>query len=74
MSSYRALANTAFDPEAVTALTRVYDDACTTLHVIGREDPLAEIVAKKIIEHATRGERDPIRLREIVLKDLQRMP
>jgi hypothetical protein len=35
---------------------------------------LAEVVAKKIIEHARRGERNPTRLREIVLKELQSVP
>jgi hypothetical protein len=33
--------------------------------------PMAEVVAKKVIEHARRGERDPIRLREAVLKEVQ---
>jgi hypothetical protein len=37
------------------------------LRLIDRADPLTEIV----IEHAQLGERDPIRLREKVLKELQ---
>jgi hypothetical protein len=67
----RMLDNAAFDPAAVTALTNAYEAACASLRLIDRTDPLAEIVAKKIIEHARRGERDPIRLREAVLRDLQ---
>jgi hypothetical protein len=46
-------------------------EACAALRLIDRTDPLAEVVAKKIIEHAQRGERDPNRLREAVLRDLQ---
>jgi hypothetical protein len=65
------LDNAAFDPAAVTALTSAYEAACASLRLIDRTDPLAEIVAKKIIEHARRGERDPNRLREAVLRDLQ---
>jgi hypothetical protein len=60
-----------FDPQAVKALAAAYDDACAVLHVIDSADPRATIVAKKIIEHAQRGERDPIRLREAVLIELQ---
>jgi hypothetical protein len=41
-----------------------------SLQLADRTDPLTEVVAKKIIEHARRGERDPRRLREIVLKEL----
>jgi hypothetical protein len=29
------------------------------------------MIARKIIEHAQRGERDPIRLRESVVKELE---
>jgi hypothetical protein len=61
----------AFDPAAVTALTNAYEEACAILRLIDRTDPLAEVVAKKIIEHARRGERDPKRLREGVLKELK---
>ena len=65
--------NAAFDPQAVKALALAYDDACAVLHVVDRADPRATIVAKKIIEHAQQGERDPIRLRDLVLIELQRM-
>jgi hypothetical protein len=60
-----------FDPEAVKALTAAFDGACAALNIIDRIDPRATIVAKKIIEHARRGEHDPIRLREAVLSELQ---
>jgi hypothetical protein len=53
-----------FDPEAVKALATAFDDACAALNVTDRADPRAMTIAKKIIEHARRGERDPIRLRE----------
>ena len=67
----RMLDSAAFDPAAVTALTNAYEAACASLRLIDRTDPLAEIVAKKIIEHARRGERDPSRLCAVVLKELQ---
>ena len=64
----------AFDPQAVKALAAAYDDACAVLHVVDRADPRATTVAKKIIEHAQHGERDPIRLRDLVLIELQSNP
>jgi hypothetical protein len=62
-----------FNPEAVNAMARAYEDACAALHLLDRKDDLAlkQIVAKKIIEHTQQGERDPIRLRDIVLSELQ---
>jgi len=71
MPIYRMLDDGAFDPVAVQALTRAFEEACAALRLNDRADPLTEIVAKKIIEHARRGERDPIRLRDIVLSELQ---
>jgi hypothetical protein len=71
MPQERMLDNRAFDPDAIRILARAYEDACAALRLDDRTDPLTQIVAKKIIEHATRGERDPIRLREMALKDLR---
>jgi hypothetical protein len=62
--------NSVFDPEAVKALAAAFEGACKALH-LNRDDACAIIVAKKIIEHARRGERDPIRLREAVVTELQ---
>jgi hypothetical protein len=64
----------AFDPEAIRALVVAYDSACAVLHVANAADPRATVIAKKIIEHARRGERDPIRLLDLVLTELQRVP
>jgi hypothetical protein len=36
-----------------------------------RNDPLTEIIAVKIIELAQTGERDPVRMRELVLQSVQ---
>jgi hypothetical protein len=63
-----------FDPEAIRALAVAYDSACAVLHVANEADPRATMIAKKIIEHARHGEHDPIRLLDLVLTDLQRVP
>jgi hypothetical protein len=67
----RMLTEAAFDPDAVKALTTAYEDVLATLGLERRTDPLTRMIARKIIEHAQRGERDPIRLRESVLKELE---
>ena len=64
----------AFDPEAIRTLAVTYDSACAVLHVANATDPRATVIAKKIIEHARHGERDPIRLLDLVLTELQRVP
>ena len=65
------LSSGAFDPDAVKAMTAAYEGTCTALDLADRTDPLTEIIAKKIIERAKRGELDPVRLCEAVLDDLR---
>jgi len=72
MAVYRLFKNKPFGPEAIATMTSAYADVCRTLGVRDRDHREANAVAKKIIEFAQRGERDPIRLREHVLQALQR--
>ncbi|MGB6537593.1 MAG: hypothetical protein WBF58_16715 [Xanthobacteraceae bacterium] len=71
MAVYHLFKNKAFEPEAITMMTRAYNDVCHTLGVGDRDPSEADMVAKKVIEFAQRGERDPIRLREQVLQALR---
>src|SRR5262249_1776259 len=54
--------NTTVDPDTIKALTMAYDHLCVALHLVNRDDPLKETVAKKIIEYARQGERDAVAL------------
>jgi hypothetical protein len=65
---YRLLQNAAFDPDAVAAMSAAFEEACRTLGLAERSDPLCNLVAEKILECAGTGERDPIRLRECALQ------
>ena len=56
-----------FDAEATQNLGKAYDIACRSLHPKGRPPVVQEILAKKIIEVAQRGERDPDQLAAIAL-------
>jgi hypothetical protein len=55
-----------FDDEA----TRTFDAACKGLQDGGQPDLVREIIAKRIIEAAKKGERDPVRLRDAGLAAL----
>ncbi len=46
-----------FDPETLEIMSAAYDGVCKYLNLADRDDPLTALVAKKIIELASRGER-----------------
>jgi hypothetical protein len=60
-----------FDPKAIEAMTAAFEAVCESLQLVKRDDLIAEIVARKVIEVAETGERDPERIRELVLLALK---
>ncbi len=71
MTVYRLYKNKAFEPEAIAAMTRAHADVCHELGLREGDRPEIHAVAKKVIEFAQRGDRDPARLRDHVLQALQ---
>lgn len=67
MAIYRLLEDTAFGPEEVEAITTAYRAALEAMRVTDATSPMADLIAKNIIDVARRGERDPVRLREKAL-------
>lgn len=63
----QALVEQSFDPEQVRAMAVAFEKACQSLGLTDTPDPLTDIVARKIIEMAKAGERDPNRLYEAVM-------
>jgi hypothetical protein len=51
-------------PETIQIMTSAYEDTLRGLGLADRSGPITEIVAKKIIEVAELGERDPDQLRQ----------
>jgi hypothetical protein len=47
---------------------RAFEDALRELKLLDRTDPATHLVAKRIIELAQNGERDPVRLCEAAVK------
>src|SRR5262249_6351575 len=67
---HRLLENHVFGPDEIRVLTTAFEDTLRTLRLVDRADPATEIIARKIIELAAQGERDPVRLRERAIQSL----
>jgi len=63
---------TFFSPEDITALATAFEDTLRTLRLADRNDPIVLMVAKKIIELARQGERNPERLRALVISQFEK--
>jgi hypothetical protein len=60
-----------FDDEATRIMGEAFDAACKDLHDNGQLALVREGIAKRIIRAATKGERDPARLRAAGLAALR---
>jgi hypothetical protein len=65
------LQDVSFSPEDVTALTTAFEGSLSALGLMDRNDPAVLMVAKRIIELAKGGERNPTWLRDRVLTEFQ---
>ncbi len=55
-------ANNSFDPEAIAIICAAYDRAAAELHDKGHARVVREIIGKRIVALAAKGERNPERL------------
>jgi hypothetical protein len=53
-----------FDDGVTRIIGEAFDEACEELRDTGQPAIVYEVIAKRIIEAAKSGERDPVRLRE----------
>jgi hypothetical protein len=56
-----------FEPEATAAMGEAFDAACEELHCTGQPEVVRELIARLVIDAASRGELDPVRLRMVAL-------
>ena len=63
----------AFDPDALRAMSIALEAVCRTLQVDG-DQRAREVMAVRIVELARRGERDPQRLSDRVLREAGMTP
>ena len=64
------LAKCQLPPEEIEKLSAAFDRALRSLQIVDRNDPLSEIVARKIIEVGGTGIREPTEIAHIALKQL----
>jgi hypothetical protein len=63
-----------FSPEDITVITWAFEDTLQAMGVHDRTHPTATLIAKRIIDLARPGERNPGLLRDAVLKSLRDDP
>ena len=63
-------AGAVFDDRVTQIMGEAFDDACKELHDTGQPPLVYEVIAKRIIDAAKNGERDPTRLRNAALVSL----
>jgi hypothetical protein len=71
MAIYRIFRERVFEPETVICVAKAYEGALVALQLTDRQDPITEIVARKIVEIAETGEGDHTRLRDRALEELR---
>lgn len=71
MAIYRLLQNSTMEPELISRITAAYEQALHTLCVVDRDDPLTEMIAKKIIKVAQTGVHDPAQISAQAIRELE---
>jgi hypothetical protein len=67
---YRLLQNVPLGPEEIRRLTDAYEHTVSVLSVKDRNDPLAEFIARKIIEIGQTGLKDPTQISARAIEEL----
>ena len=59
MAIYRLIAAGHFGPEEIEAMTKAYEATLAELRLVDRNDPITELIARKIVNVTGTGERTP---------------
>jgi hypothetical protein len=63
---------TTFGPETIKDMTTAFERIRTILNLENLDDPLVEVVAKKVISLASQGTLDPKEIERLVIADTKR--
>jgi hypothetical protein len=66
----RGFQSNSFDPQTLVVLEAAFDEAWLTLKAIGNTTVKPDELARSVLQLATAGERDPVRLHDGALKGL----
>jgi len=71
MSIYLHVQTDAMSPKEASLVIKAYEQALHTLCVKDRDDPLTEMIAKKIIKIAQTGIRDAAQISALAIQELE---
>ena len=72
MTIHPLIRGRAFDPETIAVMVSAFEDVLRELRLTDRADPATELIARKVIEFTELEDRDPVRLREQVVRSLSK--
>jgi len=70
MSIHQLFRDTSFGPEEITLLVSAYEVTLKKLGLVDRDDPITQMIAKRIIELGQRGVLDPEHLSELAMRKM----
>jgi hypothetical protein len=70
MAIYKLIQNTPLGPDEVLRLIAAYEETLRALGLKDRDDPITQIVAKKVFEIAQTGIEDPSEISKLAMKQL----
>jgi hypothetical protein len=70
MALYQHLQNSLLGPEELSKLGAAYERTLEALGLTDRNDPMTELVARKVLAIHQTGVCDPVRLSELAVEDL----
>jgi hypothetical protein len=70
MPIQRLLQNLELEAEAVTRLVIAYEETLRALRLVDRTDPIADLVARKVIEIGLSGDRDAAEISSLAVRQL----
>ena len=70
MAIYRLLKGSTLETELIRSLEAAYEKTLRATGLVDRDDPMTEMIARKIIEIAQTGIHDPAQLSAMAIKEI----
>ncbi len=70
MAIYGRIQNTPMGPDEIARLVAAYQITLRTLRLTDRDDPVTQVVARKVFEIAQTGIEDPAQISKLAIKRL----
>jgi hypothetical protein len=70
MTICKLLKGSPLEPEQIRSLVAAYEKTLRKIGLVDRDDPITEMIAKKIVEIAQTGIHDPAELSAIAIKEI----